>query len=57
MPAYEFTCVPCDKTITISCSYEQIGQQACPTCANPMKRSYTFGAVTFNGPGFYRTDK
>ena len=22
-----------------------------------MKRSYTFGAVTFNGKGFYKTDK
>jgi putative FmdB family regulatory protein len=57
MPAYEFTCVPCDKTLVVSCSYEQLNQIACPDCANPMRRSYTFGAVTFNGSGFYRTDK
>jgi predicted nucleic acid-binding Zn ribbon protein len=29
----------------------------CPDCGLPMKRSYTFGAVTFNGSGFYKTDK
>ena len=64
MPLYEFTCINCDKTLTISASYDESSSQAsalngltCPDCKEILKRSYTFGAVTFNGSGFYRTDK
>lgn len=57
MALYEFTCIPCDKTVTISATYEELEGQTCPDCSEILKRSYTFGAVTFNGSGFYRTDK
>jgi putative FmdB family regulatory protein len=57
MPAYEFTCLPCDKTITVTLSLTGSQQISCPDCAEIMKRSYNFGAVTFKGSGFYRTDK
>lgn len=57
MPAYEFTCLPCDKTLTVSCRHEEIETITCPECGEQMKRSYSFGAVTFKGSGFYRTDK
>lgn len=56
MPAYEFTCLPCDKTLTVSCRYEEIETITCPDCGEQMKRSYSFGAVTFKGSGFYKTD-
>jgi putative FmdB family regulatory protein len=57
MPLYEFTCLPCDKTLTITASYTDLEGLTCPDCKELLKRSYTFGAVTFNGSGFYKTDK
>jgi putative FmdB family regulatory protein len=57
MPIYEFTCLVCDKTIAINLRLEDSQHLSCPECGEPMKRSYTFGAVTFNGSGFYKTDK
>jgi putative FmdB family regulatory protein len=57
MPIYEFTCLLCDKTLAITLGLEASQELTCPDCGDPMKRSYTFGAVTFNGKGFYKTDK
>jgi putative FmdB family regulatory protein len=57
MPLYEFTCIPCDRTLTISASYEEIEGLTCPDCKEILKRSFTFGAVAFKGSGFYRNDK
>ena len=57
MPTYEFTCITCDKTLTVTCKYEEIDAITCPDCKESMKRSYTFGAVSFKGSGFYSTDK
>lgn len=57
MPIYEFTCLVCDKTLAINLRLEDSQHLTCPECGEPMKRSYTFGAVTFNGKGFYTTDK
>jgi predicted nucleic acid-binding Zn ribbon protein len=56
MPTYEFTCMPCDRTLTITCAHDELKTIACD-CGEFMKRSYNFGAVTFNGSGFYKTDK
>ena len=56
MPIYEFTCVPCDKTITASMKYEELDTITCTECGNTLKRSYSFG-VSFKGSGFYTTDK
>jgi putative FmdB family regulatory protein len=57
MPAYEFTCLPCDKTITMTLKLIESQQITCTSCGEIMNRSYNFGAVTFKGSGFYRTDK
>ena len=57
MPAYEFTCLACDKKITMTLNLTDSQQIICTECGEIMKRSYNFGAVTFNGSGFYRTDK
>lgn len=57
MPIYEFTCLVCDKTITLTLSIEHPQGITCPECGEMMKRSYNFGAVTFKGSGFYKTDK
>jgi putative FmdB family regulatory protein len=57
MPLYEFTCVPCDRTLTITANYDEIQGLTCPNCGQILKRSYSFGAVRFKGSGFYATDK
>ena len=57
MPNYEFTCLVCDKTITMTLKLTDSQYIICPECGEQMKRSYNFGAVTFKGSGFYRTDK
>jgi putative FmdB family regulatory protein len=57
MPMYEFTCLLCDKTLEMNLTLNAAQNVTCPECGEPMKRSYTFGAVTFNGSGFYKTDK
>jgi putative FmdB family regulatory protein len=57
MPLYEFTCINCDRTLTISASYDELDGLTCPDCKEILKRSYTFGAVSFKGSGFYATDK
>lgn len=57
MPAYEFTCLVCDKTITLTLKLTDSQQITCTECGEMMKRSYNFGAVTFKGSGFYKTDK
>ncbi len=54
---YEFTCLLCDKTLEMNLTLDSAQNVTCPECGEPMKRSYTFGAVTFNGSGFYKTDK
>ena len=56
MPIYEFTCLVCDKTLAITLALQDSQDLTCPDCGIIMKRSYTFGAVTFNGSGFYKTD-
>jgi putative FmdB family regulatory protein len=56
MPIYEFTCLPCDRTLTVSATYDELEGIACD-CGEIMKRSYNFAAVTFKGSGFYKTDK
>ena len=57
MPIYEFTCLLCDKTLAITLGLEDTQDLTCPDCGESMKRSYTFGAVTFTGKGFYSTDR
>ena len=57
MPAYEFTCLTCNKTITMTLKLIESQQIICTECGEIMKRSYNFGAVAFKGSGFYRTDK
>ena len=57
MPIYEFTCLACEKTLAVSLPIDADKLLLCPDCGVAMKRSYTFGATTFKGSGFYRNDK
>jgi putative FmdB family regulatory protein len=58
MPNYEFTCRNCGIVLNqVQAIKLAVTVPSCSKCAELMTRSYNFGAVTFNGPGFYSTDK
>lgn len=58
MPVYEYRCGNCDapynKVRGIS---EPEPEYNCETCNISLTRVYSSVGVTFNGSGFYRTDK
>lgn len=58
MPSYDYKCEDSHQTIVVRTMKESIEPSVeCPTCGKPAGRVYSFGAVTFNGSGFYSTDK
>lgn len=58
MPAYEYKCEPCDVSFienrSITAEQELTN---CPHCDTILKRVFSTPVVTFNGSGFYATDK
>ena len=56
MPTYEYVCKQCGQLLDIT---RAIGEReslvVCPDCDKPMARHYSSPAITFNGPGFYKT--
>lgn len=55
MPAYNYKCVECKTMTVIKHGFNDKPEPVC-TCGGRMKKSYTAVGVTFNGPGFYKTD-
>lgn len=58
MPKYEYKCTKCDARFVEerSMSAEQ-ELTHCPDCDTLLLRVYSAPVVTFNGSGFYATDK
>jgi putative FmdB family regulatory protein len=58
MPIYEYECPECTKKITVTRGISDSDPgYSCDTCKKDLNRVYSLGAVTFNGKGFYSTDK
>jgi len=58
MAIYEYTCGVCDKSVYITRPIsDPEGHYRCDLCKKPLKRIYASIGVTFNGSGFYSTDK
>lgn len=58
MALYEYACKSCNANITVSrgiSEKEQIPE--CLACGIKYSRVYSSPGVTFNGSGFYSTDK
>jgi putative FmdB family regulatory protein len=57
MPTYEYVCRKCAQIIDIVRAITEPEQLVvCPDCDKPMFRHYDVApAITFNGPGFYKT--
>jgi putative FmdB family regulatory protein len=52
MPKYDFTCVPCDKTVEMHASYGATDLPICESCGCKMIKVYTPPAVHFKGGGW-----
>ena len=57
MPSYDYNCVKCNKSITLtSVKVDERDNQVCETCGELLKRSWTLGNVSVWAPtaGGYR---
>lgn len=58
MPVYEYECKKCREHLFENRPMSEADRiDKCARCGKPMQRVYNFGAVTFKGSGFYKTDK
>ena len=58
MATYTYTCKECGIINIVSRSVKDTEEiPSCSKCNKPMKRSYEWSGTTFNGDGFYTTDK
>lgn len=58
MPIYEFYCEKCQiKHIESRGITEEQKLTNCPDCDTLLKRVFSTPTITFNGSGFYATDK
>jgi putative FmdB family regulatory protein len=58
MALYEYKCKECESTVTVSRSISEPEVAVfCVSCKSPLSRVYSSVGVTFNGSGFYSTDK
>lgn len=58
MATYDYKCKTCDQSVTITRSIsDKENIPECLACNIPLARVYSSVGVTFNGSGFYSTDK
>lgn len=57
MPRYDYLCEECNVATTITRGIYETDNPNCEVCKHPLKRVYSSIGVTFNGSGFYSTDK
>lgn len=58
MPTYEYVCRECDVAYEEDRSFDEPQRLVeCIECGGLLKRIFSGPLVTFNGTGFYATDK
>jgi putative FmdB family regulatory protein len=58
MPTYEYKCKDCETSKSdVRSINDPEPEIICEECGKNMSKIFNLGAVTFNGSGFYRTDK
>lgn len=56
MPKYEYCCTKCANIFEIDKKVsEHTNEEKCPKCEEIAKQVFTPPAITFHGPGFYKT--
>ncbi len=56
MPAYDFRCKSCDRTIEVTRHARDETPVLCPGCGQQMKQVFHPTGVHFKGSGFHNTD-
>jgi putative FmdB family regulatory protein len=56
MPTYSYRCSECDNAFDIRQAFTDSSLTVCPVCGGKLRKVFGAVGVTFNGPGFYRTD-
>jgi putative FmdB family regulatory protein len=56
MPTYSYRCTECDNAFDIQQAFTDSSLTVCPVCGGKLRKVFGVVGVTFNGPGFYRTD-
>lgn len=56
MPTYAYACKHCGHAFDAVQSFAEPSLTVCPECGGALRKRYGSIGVTFNGPGFYRTD-
>jgi putative FmdB family regulatory protein len=56
MPAYDFKCKKCSRTIEVTRGARDDSPVPCPECGEPMKLVFHAVGVHFKGSGFHATD-
>jgi putative FmdB family regulatory protein len=58
MPTYEYKCSECEERMSeIRSIHAPTPEHLCIKCGQKMNQVISLGGVTFNGSGFYSTDK
>jgi putative FmdB family regulatory protein len=57
VPIYEYKCRKCSVKTNITRGFNDTDTPACSTCNLDLTRVYSSIGVSFNGSGFYSTDK
>jgi putative FmdB family regulatory protein len=57
MPVYDFKCLVCGSVSSVFLSMGDESVPRCVGCGGETVRVFGFGGVSFNGSGFYSTDK
>ncbi len=56
MPTYAYACKDCGHAFDAVQSFSDASLTECPECGGVLRKQLGSIGVTFNGPGFYRTD-
>lgn len=56
MPIYAYSCRDCGRCFDIRQEFSDASLTVCDTCGGRLRKQFGSIGVTFNGPGFYRTD-
>lgn len=56
MPVYAYACASCDNAFDVRQSFDEAALTVCERCGGALRKQYGTIGVSFNGPGFYRTD-
>jgi putative FmdB family regulatory protein len=52
MPNYDFTCIPCDRTIEIHRAYNDTSGVVCEVCGGFMIKAFSAPGIHFKGGGW-----